>query len=174
MNIGRRKRLDENGSELVPTIEEFQKWCTKLKSTEELSLFQSFCNDYLEKMIQEKESEKKELDDEFEKDNGEDEEEDTESEEEEENAQETIKSNLKLLERIKQTIRDKIPNTDAYAPNERFYFPGEVTEEVNPNRQFDGYTKYNTLNVDSFLYDNEEMNEMFGSGIISEHYCEKC
>ena len=192
-DIGRRKRLgesniDEEGSELLaPTIEEFQRWCSKLKTVEDLSIFQTFCNDYLDKLIQEKEGEAKQLDTEFEQiedekvsEEGASNDSESTSSEEDENGkpkqttQEIIKSNLKVLQKIKQSLRDRIPNNDGYAPNERFYFPGEVAEETNPNRQFEGYSKYNTINVDGFLYDNEEMNEMFRGGLIPEFYCEKC
>ncbi|KAF0983598.1 hypothetical protein FDP41_010663 [Naegleria fowleri] len=193
----RRKRVDlnyssentETNSDLPSVLESFQKLCDHLKSEEELLVMQTFCHDYIEKLLQQRNEELEalsdELDQEFERhvendhvndqDENSDEEDDTSPNDDEQikNAHLAIKSNLKTLQSIKHFIREKLPNTNAYAPNERFYFPGEVSTSVE-NRQFDGYTRSNTIHMDGFLYDNDEMNELFRRGEVPQFYCEKC
>ncbi|KAL9648136.1 hypothetical protein ABK040_007501 [Willaertia magna] len=172
---------------LTNAIDKFQQLCQNL-SKEELILFQTSCNLYLQQLTQEEKQQSSHhhhhhsnnccdhhhhSEDEAD-DHEHDEEEEDESEEEEEKV---ISSNLKKIEQIKRRLRSKLPNVTSLAPNEKFYFPGEVDQQLqnkNIERQFEGYYDYNTLHVDAFIYDDEEMEDLYLQGKIKRFYCDKC
>ena len=189
--IGRRKKIEEKpydeedehedfNDELVNAMEQFKKLCNKLKKEgpESLLLFQNFCNEQIDLTLQNHVESLVEQENALEREFGSEEEEDDHEENDEDDEQaepsNEIQSHLNVLNSIKSRLRSKLP-LNAYAPNEQFYFPGEIEEATElENRQFDNYQKYNTIHVDSFLYDNDEMNDLFDTGKLKKYYCDKC
>ncbi|KAF2071246.1 hypothetical protein CYY_007428 [Polysphondylium violaceum] len=71
-----------------------------------------------------------------------------------------------VLATIIQDIKDSLPDITTEAPNEFICIP--------KNNSFKGYTKENTINVDGFLYTDEDIDEMVESGKLQSHYCLDC
>jgi len=70
------------------------------------------------------------------------------------------------LATIIQDIKDSLPDITTEAPNEFICIP--------KNNSFKGYTKENTINVDGFLYTDEDIDELVESGKLQSHYCLDC
>jgi len=72
-----------------------------------------------------------------------------------------------LLTQIQEELRTSVP-ISAEAPAEKIYIPGDVEE-------YSGYTKNNTVHVDAFLYEDDDIiDEMCDEGKMSRNFCEEC
>ncbi|KYQ94191.1 hypothetical protein DLAC_04483 [Tieghemostelium lacteum] len=71
-----------------------------------------------------------------------------------------------LLATIIQDIKDQLPDITSESPDESICIP--------KNPSFDGYTKSNTLNIDGFLYNDDDVDELTESGKIPSSYCLDC
>jgi len=72
----------------------------------------------------------------------------------------------RMLEKIRKIIRPLVP-PDALAPNEKDLMPSSLA--------FEGYTLQNTLHVDAFLYNDDEIiDEYCDKGFLARDYCSKC
>ncbi|GAM21924.1 hypothetical protein SAMD00019534_050990 [Acytostelium subglobosum LB1] len=73
-----------------------------------------------------------------------------------------------IMATIVQDIKDVLPSINALSASEN-------DKIVIPNNDsFKGYTKENTINVDSFLYTDEDIDELVESGKLKDHYCLDC
>eukprot|EP01132_Coremiostelium_polycephalum_P007841 gene7841-9655_t len=71
-----------------------------------------------------------------------------------------------ILATIIQDLKDTLPNVNSEAPQESIYIP--------KNPSFKGYTKDNTVNVDGFLYTDEDIDDLVDQGKLSNNYCIDC
>ncbi|EGC38937.1 hypothetical protein DICPUDRAFT_75483 [Dictyostelium purpureum] len=69
------------------------------------------------------------------------------------------------LQTIIRDLKDILPITSE-APNEKIIIPKNVS--------FEGYTKENTINVDGFLYTEEDVDELIDAGELKNNYCSDC
>eukprot|EP01135_Chromosphaera_perkinsii_P004374 Nk52_evm25s279 gene=Nk52_evmTU25s279 len=70
------------------------------------------------------------------------------------------------MEKIKRLIKAKLPTVDAMAPGERTFIP--------ENESFQGYTTENTINIDGFLYNDNDVDDMCDSGAFPRSICTAC
>ncbi|EFA85852.1 hypothetical protein PPL_01084 [Heterostelium album PN500] len=87
--------------------------------------------------------------------------EDTEHDPTQDESQDDVK-----LATIIQDLKDHMPSIDCIAPNEKTIIP--------KNDNFKGYTKENTINVDSFLYTDDEIDDLVEAGKLKNNYCLDC
>lgn len=40
--------------------------------------------------------------------------------------------------------------------------------------QYEGHTKDNTVNVDNFLYDDDDVDELCNDNLLQRNYCQDC
>ncbi|KAM9983499.1 hypothetical protein ACTFIY_000237 [Dictyostelium cf. discoideum] len=71
-----------------------------------------------------------------------------------------------ILQTIIQDLKDQLPSITTEAPNEKITIP--------KNTSFEGYTKENTINVDGFLYTEEDIDDLIESGELKNNYCLDC
>ncbi|KAN0030301.1 hypothetical protein ACTA71_010063 [Dictyostelium dimigraforme] len=71
-----------------------------------------------------------------------------------------------ILQTIIQDLKDQLPSITTEAPNEKITIP--------KNSSFEGYTKENTINVDGFLYTEEDIDDLIESGELKNNYCLDC
>ncbi|ORX46190.1 hypothetical protein BCR36DRAFT_585330 [Piromyces finnis] len=92
--------------------------------------------------------------------------EDLDEEYEREQEEDRIAEANEQLNKIVLDLRKKLP-LNAEAPDETITIPKN-------SKEFEGYTKENTVNVDSFLYDEKALDELEESGKFSFNYCADC
>ncbi|KAN0033705.1 hypothetical protein ACTFIV_000169 [Dictyostelium citrinum] len=71
-----------------------------------------------------------------------------------------------LLQTIIQDLKDQLSGITTEAPNEKIIIP--------KNSSFQGYTKENTINVDGFLYTEEDIDDLIEAGELKNNYCLDC
>jgi len=69
-----------------------------------------------------------------------------------------------LIYHVVDDLRGKVP-VNAIAPDEKIY--------INSSEE-NGYTKENVINVDSFLYDDDDVDELCDKALIQRNYCKDC
>jgi hypothetical protein len=72
---------------------------------------------------------------------------------------------INIFHDIRKELKNKV-GLYAEAPEEKIYYPGEGS--------FDGFTDKNTINVDGFLYDDNEVQELQESEKLPTFYCNIC
>jgi hypothetical protein len=93
-------------------------------------------------------------------------EEDLQDEYEREQEEDRIAEANEQLNKIVLDLRKKLP-LNAEAPDETITIPKN-------SKEFEGYTKDNTVNVDSFLYDEKALDELEENENFSFNYCADC
>jgi len=92
--------------------------------------------------------------------------EDLEKELKREQEEDRIAKANEQLNKIVLDLRKKLP-LNAEAPDETITIPKN-------SKEFEGYTKDNTVNVDSFLYDEKALDELEENENFSFNYCADC
>ncbi|ORX82278.1 hypothetical protein BCR32DRAFT_292777 [Anaeromyces robustus] len=85
---------------------------------------------------------------------------------EREQEEDRIEKANEQLNKIVLDLRKKLP-LNAEAPDETITIPKN-------SKEFEGYTKDNTVNVDSFLYDEKALDELEENENFSFNYCADC
>jgi predicted Zn-dependent protease len=76
-----------------------------------------------------------------------------------------IDSKNALLTKIRNELK-KTVNVYAEAPNEKIFYPS--------TGNFEGHTRKNTVHVDAFLYEDDDVLELQETGKIPINYCLDC
>ncbi|KAF9551313.1 hypothetical protein EC957_009197 [Mortierella hygrophila] len=74
-------------------------------------------------------------------------------------------SKIFRLNKIIEDLRERLP-VNAEAPSEQITIPS--------SDEFTGYTKDNVVHVDSFLYTEDDVDDLCDQGKLSRNYCQKC
>ena len=80
---------------------------------------------------------------------------------------EEVDTQMTFLEKMKHHVRSTFPNI-SHLPPETMHAPGEKSEN------FGSCTLQNTVVVDAFLYDEDDVEAMCDAKIFPQYFCEKC
>lgn len=94
-------------------------------------------------------------------------------EEEEEDDDEEEEMEDDIIDRVVYILRDMVP-ISALSPEEEKSTGKTVVPVYDPAKKFDGYSTKNTIHVDSFLYTDDDLEELYADNKMSYQYCKDC
>lgn len=78
-----------------------------------------------------------------------------------------------IIDRVVYILRDMVP-ISALSPEEEKSASKTVVPVYDPSKKFDGYNTKNTIHVDSFLYTDDDLEELYSEHKLSYQYCKDC
>lgn len=78
-----------------------------------------------------------------------------------------------IIDRVVYILREMVP-VSALSPEEEKSASKTVVPVYDPANKFDGYNTKNTIHVDSFLYTDDDLEDLYSEHKLSCNYCKDC